>query len=92
MWKTGPSPVVPFLMVGVLGLVVFGPTLMSLLEYAQPLIQMDDEGGFYPLMMMLPLLLLLLIHLISSCCPTQGDKCYSRPLSSAMTTLMCSDA
>ncbi|KAJ6877453.1 hypothetical protein NC651_030253 [Populus alba x Populus x berolinensis] len=70
----GPSPIVPSLMVGVLGLVLFGPMIMSLADYILPLFQAGDEDVAFNFWTVLPLLLLLLIHTISSCFPSRGSR------------------
>ncbi|WCJ27678.1 hypothetical protein M5689_009406 [Euphorbia peplus] len=76
MGNRGPSPVVPFLAVGVLGLIIFGPLLMSLVEFVLPLFQASDEEDEAPfsLFMVLPLILLLVVHLMSSVCPKFGSS------------------
>ncbi|MBA0853226.1 hypothetical protein Goshw_014991, partial [Gossypium schwendimanii] len=55
MSSQGPSPLVPSLMVGVLGWVIFGPSV-SIMDYA--------------LMVLVVLLLLLLVQLLSTDFPT----------------------
>ncbi|XWS58628.1 hypothetical protein CRYUN_Cryun08bG0051100 [Craigia yunnanensis] len=74
MRSKGPSPLVPSLMVGVLGLVIFGPTLLSILDFVQPLFQAGDSdgGSFYVLMVLVLLLLLVLVQLLSTFFPTLG--------------------
>ncbi|XWS42787.1 hypothetical protein CRYUN_Cryun16bG0044400 [Craigia yunnanensis] len=54
MRSKGPSPLVPSLMVGVLGLVIFGPSLLSILDFVLPLFQAGDSdgGSFYVLMVL----------------------------------------
>ncbi|CAK7341699.1 unnamed protein product [Dovyalis caffra] len=74
MRRRGPSPIVPSLMVGVLGLLIFGPMISSLAEYVLPLFHVGDEDVAFNFWMVLPLLLLLLIHLISSCFPSRGNR------------------
>lgn len=68
MRSRGPSPLVPSLMVGVLGLVILGPTLLSILEFVLPLFQAgdsDSSGGFYLVMVIVLLSLLVLVQLLS---------------------------
>lgn len=62
MRSRGPSPLVPSLMVGVLGLVILGPTLLSILEFVLPLFQAE---GFYLVMVIVLLSLLVLVQLLS---------------------------
>ncbi|WOG95657.1 hypothetical protein DCAR_0414984 [Daucus carota subsp. sativus] len=72
MGNRGPSPVVPFLMVGVLSLIIFGPTLLYLSEFIIPLFLGDEESGLFSfLMLLLPIVLLAIIHLITLCFPTR---------------------
>ncbi|OAY44507.1 hypothetical protein MANES_08G156100v8 [Manihot esculenta] len=81
MGNRGPSPVVPSLMVGILGLIVFGPMLM---EYVVPLFEAgEDEGASFSFIMVLPLLLLVILHLISTLCPRLGMCCSTRQRSSS---------
>ncbi|XVF42717.1 hypothetical protein PTKIN_Ptkin01aG0386600 [Pterospermum kingtungense] len=62
MRSRGPSPLVPFLMVGVLGLVILGPTLLSILNFVLPLFQAgDSDSGSYDLAMVLVLVSLLVL-------------------------------
>ncbi|OWM64332.1 hypothetical protein CDL15_Pgr014122 [Punica granatum] len=75
----GPSPLVPSLVVGTLGLVIFGPTLLSLLEVVPPVLlssEEDDEGrggvGFSLTMALLCVSLLLIIQLFSWLFPSRG--------------------
>ncbi|KAK8565011.1 hypothetical protein V6N13_020140 [Hibiscus sabdariffa] len=72
MRSEGPSPLVPSLMVGVLGLVIVGPTLLSVMEYVMPLFEAGDpeSGNFYAVMLLVLLLLLILVQLLSTFYPT----------------------
>ncbi|EOY10375.1 hypothetical protein QUC31_010042 [Theobroma cacao] len=72
MRRSGPSPLVPSLMVGVLGLVIFGPTLQSILEFVLPLFEAGDSESdtFYVVMVLVLLLLLVLVQLLSTFFPT----------------------
>ncbi|GMI88778.1 hypothetical protein HRI_002547100 [Hibiscus trionum] len=72
MSSKGPSPLVPSLMVGVLGLVIFGPTLLSVMEYVMPLFEAGDSesGSFYAVLLLVLLLLLILVQLLSTFYPT----------------------
>ncbi|KAE8711603.1 Tetratricopeptide repeat (TPR)-like superfamily protein [Hibiscus syriacus] len=72
MRSEGPSPVVPSLMVGVLGLVIFGPTLLSVMEYVMPLFEAADSesGGFYGVLLVVLLFVLILVQLLSTFSPT----------------------
>ncbi|XVE62409.1 hypothetical protein DITRI_Ditri06bG0115900 [Diplodiscus trichospermus] len=72
MRSKGPSPLVPSLMVGVLGLVIFGPTLLSILDFVMPLFEAGDSDGrsFYVVMVLVLLLLLVLVQLLSTFFPT----------------------
>lgn len=64
MGQGGPSPLVPFLMVGGLGLIICGPFLVSLWEMIMPILEVGSS------LAIAVLLLLFLIHLISSLFPT----------------------
>ncbi|KAK9191119.1 hypothetical protein WN943_019730 [Citrus x changshan-huyou] len=70
MRSRGPSPVVPSVMVGVLGFVIFGPTLLSLLEYVLLPFQTWEEGSGTFMVLLLLLSMLVLVHLLSSSFPT----------------------
>ncbi|XAR63365.1 hypothetical protein NMG60_11023276 [Bertholletia excelsa] len=67
MRSRGPSPLVPFLMVGVLSLVVFRPLMLSIGETAQSLLQLweDLQSLITFLVLVLLIILLLLIHFFS---------------------------
>ena len=71
MRSRGPSSLVPTLVVGVLGL-IFGPTLLSILESVLSLFEEGDpdSGSFYVVMLLVLLLLLVLVKLLSTFCPT----------------------
>ncbi|XWS57938.1 hypothetical protein CRYUN_Cryun09bG0215900 [Craigia yunnanensis] len=72
MRSRGSSPLVPSLMVEVLGLVIFGPTLLSILEFVLPLFQAGDpdSSSFYVALVLVLLLLLVLVQLLSTFFPT----------------------
>lgn len=61
---------VPSVMVGVLGFVIFGPTLLSLLEYVLLPFQTWEEGSGTFMVLLLLLSMLVLVHLLSSSFPT----------------------
>lgn len=81
MGNRGPSPLVPSLIVGVLGLMIFSPFLLTLADYLLPLFQASDSEANGRIVIVLVLLLLLfLVHFLSavipilrfpSTCPTQ---------------------
>lgn len=85
MRSKGPSPLVPFLMVGVLGLVIFGPALLSVLDFVMPLLQAGDSeaDSFYFLMVIVLLLLLVLVQLLSKFYPTLSSHSGQQTSSSA---------
>ncbi|KAG5538930.1 hypothetical protein RHGRI_019472 [Rhododendron griersonianum] len=71
MSSQGPSLLVPLLMVGGLGLVIFGDTVMAIAEVVIPLLltggeeeEEEDEGG-NPITIFHTIMLLLLIHLLT---------------------------
>ncbi|KAJ4721394.1 Small rna degrading nuclease 3 [Melia azedarach] len=65
MRKRGPSPLGPSLIVGVLGFLIFGPTLLSIIEYVLTLFRAIVEGsGTFVIV------LLLLVHWLSTFFPT----------------------
>ncbi|PON56661.1 hypothetical protein PanWU01x14_178790, partial [Parasponia andersonii] len=67
MGERGPSPLVPLLVVGALGLIICGPFLLSLWgDIIVPLLQIGSGVAI------LVLVLLLLVHLVSSLFPTFG--------------------
>lgn len=77
MRNRGPSPLVPSLMVGVLSLIIFGPSLLYLSEYILPLFQGgDEEGGLVAsfAILILPIILLVLIHLLTICFPVRNNR------------------
>lgn len=77
MRNRGPSPLVPSLMVGVLSLIIFGPSLLYLSEYIIPLFQGgDEEGGLVAsfAILILPIILLVLIHLLTICFPVRNNR------------------
>lgn len=66
-------------MVGILGLVIFGPTVLSLTETVMPLFQVwtDEEDGTATFTMLLvPVLLLVLIHFLSKLFPSRRYGSY----------------
>ncbi|KAJ0087168.1 hypothetical protein Patl1_08045 [Pistacia atlantica] len=69
MRNRGPSPLVPSLMVVVLGSVIFGPRLLSMMEFFSPLFEAGDSEGTLVIVLLL-LLMLLLIHFLSTFLPT----------------------
>jgi hypothetical protein len=60
-------------MMGVPGLIILGPSILSLADYVLPLFQAGDEDVAFNYWE-LPLLLLLLIHLLSSCFPSRDNR------------------
>ncbi|TYH60143.1 hypothetical protein ES332_D08G273000v1 [Gossypium tomentosum] len=72
MSSEGPSPLVPSLMVGALGWVIFGPSFLSILDSVLPWAQAGDpdSGNFYVLLGFVLLLLLVLVQLLSKFFPT----------------------
>lgn len=81
MGGKGPSPLVPSLMVGALGLVICWPALLSLLEILVPLFQAGEgiEGRATVVFVMVVLILVLLaLHLLSAffSIPVNGISSY----------------
>lgn len=75
MGSRGPSPLVPSLMVGALGLIICKPTLVSLLEISVSLFQLgaDTEGrATFAFVMLLLLLVLLALQVVSYFFPEFG--------------------
>ncbi|KAB2018900.1 hypothetical protein ERO13_D08G238000v2 [Gossypium hirsutum] len=72
MSSEGPSPLVPSLMVGALGWVIFGPSFLSIMDSVLPWAQAGDpdSGNFYVLLGFVLLLLLVLVQLLSKFFPT----------------------
>lgn len=73
MESRGPSPLVPSLVVGALGLIICRPTLLSLLEILVSLFQVGaetDARANLAFVMLLLFLLLLVAHFVSSLFPT----------------------
>jgi len=66
-------PIVPSPMMGVPGLIILGPSILSLADYVLPLFQAGDEDVAFNYWE-LPLLLLLLIHFLSSCFPSRDNR------------------
>ncbi|EXB70623.1 hypothetical protein L484_023808 [Morus notabilis] len=75
--RVGPSPLVPFLTVGTLGLLICWPLLLSLWEIVIPILQLGSG------LAMVLLILVLLIHLLSSYFPTLGSSCFGYGYASA---------
>ncbi|TQD74750.1 hypothetical protein C1H46_039723 [Malus baccata] len=69
MGSRGPSPLVPSLLVGALGLIVCRPTLISLFEISVSLFQVGAETErrtSFAFVMLLLLLVLLVLHFLAS--------------------------
>ncbi|GLT49202.1 hypothetical protein SLA2020_227790 [Shorea laevis] len=75
MRSNGPSPVVPFLIVGALWLLIFGPSLLAFLENVLLLFQ--ATGTLIGLMVFWLLVFLLLASLIFTLFPSFKISCLS---------------
>lgn len=75
MGERGPSPLVPSLVVAVLGWFIYGSTLVSILENVVSVLKLgtEEEGpDAFSILMLLFLFLLLLVYLLYSFFPTLG--------------------
>ncbi|PQM37451.1 hypothetical protein Pyn_35611 [Prunus yedoensis var. nudiflora] len=75
MASKGPSPLVPSILVGALGLIICKPTLVSLMEISVSLFQLgaDTEGrATFAFVMLLLLLVLLALQFVSYFFPASG--------------------
>lgn len=91
MRNRGPSPVVPFLLVGVLGSVVFGPTVLSMMEFFSSLFETGDSESTLVIVLIL-LLMLVGIHFLSTFFPTLACRphgCFHQTTSSGFDTEGC---
>ncbi|KAM1048835.1 hypothetical protein ACFX13_028569 [Malus domestica] len=73
MRSRGPSPLVPSLLVGALGLIVCRPTIISLLEISVSVFQVGAETErrtTFAFVMLLLLLVLLVVHVLASFFPS----------------------
>ncbi|KAL5767720.1 hypothetical protein ACOSP7_014316 [Xanthoceras sorbifolium] len=62
MASRGPSPLVPFVIVGVLGFTIFGPTLLAMVESVLQIFQADL---FFVMVLLLLSMLIMFIQLLS---------------------------
>lgn len=79
--KAGPSPLVPSLLVGVLGLIIYGPTLLSFSGAVVPTLFEAGESiegrATVVFVMVLLILVLLLVHFLSSFYSIPGVSSFS---------------
>ncbi|GMN48620.1 hypothetical protein TIFTF001_017788 [Ficus carica] len=76
----GPSPLVPFVMVGTLGLLICWPLLLSLSEIVTPLFQIGSIIGI------VLLVLVFIVHVLSSVFPTLGTTRFPATSAPAYTS------
>ncbi|CAN1271988.1 hypothetical protein LINPERPRIM_LOCUS14372 [Linum perenne] len=68
----GPSPIVPLILVGVLGLIIMGPTILAAMELVLSLLE-PTESGLGPLFVfVVPISLLMFMHFLSWFLPFFG--------------------
>ncbi|CAI0433328.1 unnamed protein product [Linum tenue] len=73
--SSGPSPVLPLLLVGALGVVILAPAFMTAADVLLFLLlpSGSESSGLSPLVLMaIPVSLVLFMHLISWCLPIYG--------------------